>query len=280
MTSMRITLTIAVALAMIACTVAFAQDAEAPEEAVEEAAVEQPQAAQDGERVQDALIALYRFDNVIEGTIIPDATREFGGLDLMIQGAYQGSPVEVRDGAVHLSGVQETQVPGVFSTDPATDIVNSIQASGQLTVEAWVTPAADDLTGPARIVSISRGSGERNVTLGQTNDQYILRLRTSATGQQGTPELMSPEGTLVPDQLQHVIVTFDGQAATMYIDGDAVSQTAHFAGTLNNWDETMSLVIGNETDGNRRWFGSVHLVAIYAYALSPDQVRMNFDAGF
>ncbi|MFW5868233.1 MAG: hypothetical protein ACOCX2_10480, partial [Armatimonadota bacterium] len=123
---MRITLTIAVALAMIACTVAFAQDAEAPAEAAEEAAAEQPQAAQDGERVQDELIALYRFDKMIEGTIIPDVTREFGGLDLMIQGAYQGSPVEVRDGAVHLSGVQETQVPGVFSTDPATDIVNSM----------------------------------------------------------------------------------------------------------------------------------------------------------
>ncbi|MFP4250427.1 MAG: LamG domain-containing protein [Armatimonadota bacterium] len=276
---MRITLTIAVALAMIACTVAFAQDAEAPAEAAEEAAAEQPQAAQDGERVQDELIALYRFDKMIEGTIIPDVTREFGGLDLMIQGAYQGSPVEVRDGAVHLSGVQETQVPGVFSTDPATDIVNSMQASGQLTVEAWVTPAADDLTGPARIVTISHDTAQRNITLGQHRDAYALRMRTSATNGQGNPEVHTPEGSLKVNELQHVVVTFDGQTTVIYVDGESVYEAVDRAGTFENWDDAMHLGIGNEITGDRRWFGSVHLVAFYTYALSPDQVRMNFDAG-
>ncbi|MGI5818369.1 MAG: LamG domain-containing protein [Armatimonadota bacterium] len=277
---MRTTLTIAAALAMIACGMAVAQEAEAPaavEEAVE--AAEQVQPAQAGERVEEDLIALYRFDNVIEGTIIPDATQDFGGLDLVIQGAIEGSPVEVRDDAVHFAAPEMTQVPGLFSSGPATDIVNAIKAAGQLTVEAWITPASESLTGPARIVSISRGSGERNITLGQHEDAFALRLRTSATNQQGSPDLFSPEGTLRADALQHVVVTFDGQTTTIYLDGEAITDSTHFAGTLGSWDETMSLAIGNETDGNRRWLGSVHLVAFYAYALSPDQVRMNFGAG-
>ncbi|MFW6155905.1 MAG: LamG domain-containing protein [Armatimonadota bacterium] len=278
---MRITLTIAVALAMIVCGAAIAQDAEAPAEAAEEAAVEQD--VQGGERVQEHLIALYRFDNVIEGTIIPDVTQEFGGLDLVIQGAVQGVPIEtieLRESAVHFGSPVEMQIPGLFSADPATDIVNAIKAAGQLTLEAWITPASEELTGPARIVSISRGSGERNITLGQHEDTFALRLRTSATDQQGTPALFSPEGTLRANELQHVVATFDGQTTTIYLNGEPIVDSNHFAGTLGSWDETMHLAIGNETDGDRRWFGSVHLVAFYGYALSPAQVRMNFDAGF
>ena len=277
---MRTTVTVVVALALILSAMAIAQDAEAPAEAVEEVAEEQPQAMQAGERVQDELIALYRFDNVIEGTIIPDATQEFGGLDLMIQGAYQGTPVEVRDGAVHLSGVQEAGIPGVFSTAPATDIVNSIQASGQITLEAWVTPAADNLTGPARIVTISHDTAQRNITLGQHQDAYALRMRTSVTDGQGSPEVHTPEGSLRVNELQHVVVTFDGQTTVIYVDGEPVYEAVDRAGSFENWDGSMHLGIGNEIDGNRRWLGSVHLVAFYAYALSPAQVRMNFDAGF
>ncbi|MGI5818370.1 MAG: LamG domain-containing protein [Armatimonadota bacterium] len=276
---MRMTLTIAAALAMIACGTAVAQEAEAPaavEETVE--AAEQVQPAQAGERVEEDLIALYRFDNVVEGTVIPDATQDFGGLDLVIQGAIAGSPVEVRDNAVQFAAPELTQVPGLFSSGPATDIVNAIRAAGQLTVEAWITPASAELTGPARIVSISRSWNERNITLGQEGDTYQLRLRTSGD-QEGTPFIQAPEGMLRVNELQHVAVTFDGQYRTIYLDGEPVAESADNGGTLDNWDETMLLVIGNETDGDRRWLGSVHLVALYASALSPEEIVANFEAG-
>lgn len=272
---MRIALTVMLAVALTAGA-AFAQDAEP---AAEEAAEAPPAIA--GERVQDDLVVLYRFDNVLGDRVIPDLTRDVGGLDLVIQGAIVGVPLQtisLRDDGVRFGAVEEIQVPGVFSTEPASEIVEAVGASGQLTVEAWVTPAADNLTGPARIVTISRSTGERNITLGQERDTYQLRLRTSAN-EEGAPYIHTPQGSLVVNELQHVVVTFDGESRIIYLDGEPLAQSTGNAGTLYNWDETMYLVIGNETDGDRRWYGSVHLVAFYAAALSPQQIQQNFEAG-
>ena len=274
---MRLTLIALLALALSAGA-ALAQDVEP---AAEEAA-QIPAAAAAGQRVSDDLVALYRFDNVIGGRVIPDLTADIGGLDLIIQGAILGVPLEtisVRDDGLRFGAVEEAQIPGVFSTEPATSIVEPVRASGQLTLEAWVTPAADNLTGPARIVSISRDSAERNITLGQNNDTYGLRLRTTGTNEQGTPDVFTEAGTLRVDEPQHVVVTFDGEMTAIYIDGEVAFRGNQHAGDLANWDETMCLVVGNEADGNRRWLGTVHLMAIYSYALSPAQVLTNFSAG-
>jgi len=267
---MRVTLTVALTLAMMAGAVAvLAQD-------VVPAADEQAQPAAMGDRIEDGLIALYRFDDVIEDLVIPDATATVGGLDLIISDPAE--TVTVHDGAVHFAPPGQTVVPGVFSSGPAVSIVDAVVASGQLTLEAWVTPASADQSGPARIVTISHDSSYRNITLGQTGDSYILRLRTSATNIQGSPDMVAPEGTVVADQLQHVVVTFDGQTTTIYVDGEAVAESTEHAGSVDSWDETMSLVLGNEFDGNRRWYGSIHLVAFYNHALSPQQVLTNFEA--
>lgn len=265
---MRVTSIIALALLMAAGTAVLAQEAEP---AADEAQQVTPMLL--GERVETDLVALYRFDNVVEGTIVPDLTADLGGLDLVISGG------EVRDDCVHFPRTDDPAAIGLFSTEAASSVMEAVSASGRITIEAWVTPAAPDLTGPARIVSISRGTGERNFTLGQDRDAYALRLRTSATNQQGMPDVRTPGDTLAVGELQHVAATFDGQTVTIYVDGEAVADSADRAGTLGNWDESMLLAVGNETSGDRPWFGSVHLVAIYSIALSPQQINANFEAG-
>lgn len=265
---MRGALTIALALLIAAGGAALAQDAEP---AAAEAA-EAP-AAVAGERVQDDLAVLYRFDNVVEDAIVPDLTVDLGGLDLTIRGA------EIREDSVYFVRTEEPASIGLFSTEAATPVMDAVGASGQITIEAWVTPAAPDLTGPARIVGISRGTGERNFTLGQQGDAYALRLRTSNTDQQGMPQLSSGDGTLRPGELQHVVVTYDGAVTMIYIDGELVLDSYGRTGSFENWDESMLLAVGNETTGDRPWAGSVHLVAIYSTALSPQQINANFEAG-
>lgn len=272
---MRMTLTVALTLTlMVGGTALFAQDVVPAAE--EPAAPAQPAAM--GDRVADGLVALYRFDELLGDLVIPDAATTIGGVDLIVSGEPLET-VSVHDGAVHFIAPSEATVPGVFSSAPATAIVDAIRASGQFTLEAWLTPASDNQTGPARIVTISRDSSVRNVTLGQTGNSYIVRLRTSGTNEQGSPDMVAPAGTVSADELQHVVVTFDGQTTTIYVDGNPVADSTAHAGSLAGWDPSMSLVLGNEFDGNRRWFGSIHLVAFYAQALSPNQVRTNFDAG-
>lgn len=254
----------------------------APQEAAGDAAAaegDDDAAAEGTDRVTDGLVALYLFDEVIGDALITDRVRPVDGLELLVRGGEANAAVSLRDDAVHFGEI-ETEVPGLFSVGPATVLVQELRSSGRLTVEAWVTPATDTAAGPARIVSISRDASTRNITLGQTQDHYILRLRTSATNVQGWPELEGPEGTLLAGELQHVVVTFDGWTTVMYLDGEPIAETEHFGGTLEGWDDTMSLILGNEFDGERLWSGAIHLVAIYSYALTPEQVLSNYEAGF
>ena len=96
--------------------------------------------------------------------------------------------------------------------------------------------------------------------------------------------MCTPEGSVLAGQLQHVVATYDGARATFYLDGQPVADTTHFAGdagigTLQNWDETMHFMLGNEFTGERLWSGAIHLVAFYTQALTAEQVQANFQAG-
>lgn len=259
-------------------------DDAAPQEAAGEAA------AAGTDRVTDGLVALYLFDEALADVLISDRVRPADGLELLVRPGEPVPMVALRDGAVHFEpaadgdeagakAAADDEIPGVFSVSPAAELVQTLISSSRLTIEAWLTPATDTAEGPARIVSISRDFVDRNITLGQTHDHYILRLRTSGTNIQGWPELEGPEGTLVAGELQHLVVTFDGWTTVMYLDGEPIADTEHFGGTLEGWDDTMPLILGNELTGERLWPGSIHLVAIYSHALTPEQVQTNYEAG-
>jgi len=272
-------------------------DDAAPQEAAGDAAADDDDAAA-GEaaaagtdRVTDGLVALYLFDEALADVLISDRVRPADGLELLVRPGEPVPMVALRDGAVHFEpaadgdeagakAAADDEIPGVFSVSPAAELVQTLSSSSRLTIEAWLTPATDTAEGPARIVSISRDFVDRNITLGQTHDHYILRLRTSGTNIQGWPELEGPEGTLVAGELQHLVVTFDGWTTVMYLDGEPIADTEHFGGTLEGWDDTMPLILGNELTGERLWPGSIHLVAIYSHALTPEQVLSNYEAGF
>jgi VanZ family protein len=49
---------------------------------------------------------------------------------------------------------------------------------------------------------------------------------------------------------------------------------------LRNWNETYRLFLGNEGTLDRPWSGRLYLVAVYDRALSPEEVRANFSAGY
>jgi len=82
----------------------------------------------------------------------------------------------------------------IASPTPATKIIDSIKQSNGITIEAWIKPANNTQTGPARIVTVSKDTGNRNFTLGQKADAYETRLRTTSTSPNGEPALSSPSG--------------------------------------------------------------------------------------
>ena len=165
-----------------------------------------------------------------------------------------------------------------MSAKPARKIIDAVRRSNAITVEAWLKPAKTSQSGPARIVSISQDTSGRNVTLGQDDDVFDVRLRTTGTSTNGIPSTGSPKKSL-QTRLTHVAYTRDAAGSTtIYLDGKQVAR-GKASGNASNWDTNQRLSLANEVTGDRPWLGELHLVAIFDRALSASDVQQNFVAG-
>ena len=82
----------------------------------------------------------------------------------------------------------------IASTGAAGKISAAVRKSGELTLEAWISPANMTQSGPARIVTVSRDTAQRNFTLGQKGSTYEVRFRTTSTSRNGEPALTTQAG--------------------------------------------------------------------------------------
>ena len=166
-----------------------------------------------------------------------------------------------------------------MSFQPATTLNQAIINTQAFTVEAWIKPANNTQNGPARIITLSNGTSDRNLTLAQDGDKYILRTRTSNTTSNGMPNFDAPNGSVTAGQLQHLVATRDAAGnEKMYINGELVAEQLR-TGNLNNWNPNYKLALGNEIGADRPWLGAFHLVALYDQALTQAEVLANYNAG-
>ncbi|MBW4482226.1 MAG: LamG domain-containing protein [Tildeniella torsiva UHER 1998/13D] len=221
-------------------------------------------------RVMAGVQALYDFREG-SGNTIRDRSGMQPALDLVL---VNGAIVRLPQG----QGISLQQPSLLATRDPATRLHQAIQRSQALTIEAWVNPAQlSPSQTPARIVTLSVDTGHRNITLGQNNNQYVTRLRTTTTGINGASKVVEG-GSVNVNQLTHLVYTRDSEGnATLYLNGQ-VKKREVINGDLSNWDATYRLALGNELTSDRPWLGEYHLVAIYDRALSAEEVSQNFAA--
>jgi hypothetical protein len=212
------------------------------------------------QRVATGIQARYDFNEGSGGTIA-DTSGAGTPLDLTV-----GKPALVS----WLSGGLAVNDGGakIESAGRATKIINAVQASNEITVEAWIQPASLTLSGPAGILEVSKNPSQGALLFGQSGGQYETQLKTST----GTPSLQSPASS-VSLSLAHVVYTrtSSGQA-TYYVNGVQVaSQPA--AGSLAVWGADQTLVLANG------WRGDYFLLAVYGRALTGAEVQQNYLAG-
>jgi hypothetical protein len=210
-----------------------------------------------------AVEALYTFDEG-DGDTIRDRSGTGEPLDLKIE---DPSAVEWRDGGLTVGGSTL-----VATTGPAKRLNDAVKRSNALTLEAWITPANTSQSGPARILTLSSASNERNFTLGQDGDRYQVRFRTSETNARGAPYLNGSSGS-VETRLTHVVFTRDATGtASLYVNGERQA-THEVGGDLSNWDDGFRLAIANEFSNDRPWKGTFHRIAVYSRALTAKEIR-------
>src|SRR6056297_3519030 len=68
-------------------------------------------------------------------------------------------------------------------------LMKAVRDSGEITIEVWLKTADLKQSGPARILTLSKNSSERNFTLGQDGNRIDARLRTTGTSLNGIPSV-------------------------------------------------------------------------------------------
>lgn len=215
-------------------------------------------------------LVLYEFDG--RGSVVHD-TSESGEPVPLVQKEAAGTGVTREPGAIELRGKTR-----LLSSGAPREFTEAIQQSNAISIAIWLRPTNTKQAGPARIVTLSDGTSNRNFTIGQDGDKYQVRFRTTKTDANGLPGLTSPNGS-VKTRLSHLVFTraVDG-TTSVFLDGRLASKGTS-KGTLDDWDERYQLAIGDETSGGRGWSGTLYRVAMFDRALSPSEIRSAFNAG-
>lgn len=153
----------------------------------------------------------------------------------------------------------------VVSDAPATAIFEALTATDQFALEIDFVPANVTQDGPARIVSYSDDEYNRNFTYGQDDEMHTVRLRTTTTSNNGTPDINSGD-LLEADERVHVAVLFKDDKVTLYRNESGSwkqFKTAEREGTFLDWVDTYHLIFANEHHADRPWHGKLYRVAIY-----------------
>ncbi len=239
----------------------------------------------EGPHISNGLIAAYDFREG-SGNTVHDVSGVGAPLDLTIQDAGN-----VSWGSDFLSVDTSTVIA---SSGAATKINSAVVAANAITVEAWVKPLDNSLTGAARIVNVGTtvvgdAPFKRNFFLGQDGANIDARLRTTTTGDNGSAPQQQTDasGAVVvnPTELIHIMFTRDASGNSfIYVDGIKRSELGVTqGGDLSNWDASYVLSLANElvytNVAERDFLGEYHLVSFYDRALSAAEVMQNFGAG-
>ncbi len=231
-------------------------------------------------RDNSGAIAFYDFKAGMGETAF-DRSGVAPAIDLTLVGTewVPGGGIQFPAAATKAFAPQETSVK-LFNR-----IADANTGSQAYSVEAWVIPENNAQDGPARIVNYSVDTGNRNFGTGQVGTYYIFRNRSPNSNNNGSnPNLRTPDNSLATS-IQHVVATFDQQnGRRLYIDGQLTLDSTTdpdptVPTTLDNWNNTYRLILGNEHTDDRQWLGQILLVAIYDKSLTQAQIATNFTAG-
>jgi hypothetical protein len=222
-------------------------------------------------RAVDGLQAFYTFMEG-SGDQVRDSSGVGSALDLSI--ADPDNVTWLSDGGLKIES------PTIISSrDKPLKILQAVQQTNEISLELWIAPDNADQDGPARIVSISFDPFNRNFTLGQEFVEFEVRLRTTASDENGNPSISTQQQAVQMRPMHLVYSRAQDGAAQIYIDGVlSVGTTA--SGDFSKWNPDYPLILGNELSNDRPWLGTYYLLAFYNRQLSENEILQNYQAGY
>jgi hypothetical protein len=183
-------------------------------------------------------IALYTFQEG-RGTRVYDQAPVGPPLDLEIAEPHK---------AVWLphGGLALREPTYLHSRQGADKIYLRLTAAHTFSVAVWVEPHDARQYGPARIVSFSLTLWLRNFTLAQEGSDLHFRVRTRASGLNGTIGNLRTKGLGFGPQLAHVVAVYNRGSEALYVNGSPVPRGV-------TWDGLTVIAWSLAFDPTSRW---------------------------
>ncbi|MFT5412259.1 MAG: hypothetical protein ACI9NC_004997, partial [Verrucomicrobiales bacterium] len=131
----------------------------------------------------------------------------------------------------------------------------------QLTIEIDVIPTNSDQDGPARIFSYSTDHFTRNFTVGQSGDQFDLRLQTDGGLENGIIR-DGRFGKIKAGKRYRLVIIYKPGYLAITVNGELMVERDDIKGSIKNWTN-QRLMFGDELTGDRSWHGAIQGLAIY-----------------
>jgi Concanavalin A-like lectin/glucanases superfamily/Fibronectin type III domain len=208
--------------------------------------------------VADGPVGYWRLGEA-SGTTAADVTGAhpgtyFNSPQLGVTGLLSGEA----NSAVRLDGLNDyVRVPSTSALSPTATV----------SVEAWIKPEAIPATGAFASIatkpeaySLQFNGPRLEFTVMRSGQRY----RTQA-----------PIGAVQAGSTYHVVGTYDGANARLYVNGVEVATRA-LTGAVGS--STSGFIFGSWDGSSERFKGTVDEVAVYAHALSPSRVTAHRDA--
>jgi mono/diheme cytochrome c family protein len=225
-----------------------------------------------GNRYDTNIIAKYEFKTGTGGTVF-----DTSGVEPALNLSLSGDASWLGGWGINIKAGGKAQ----GTTTASKKLSDRIKATGEYSIELWAAPA-NVVQEDAYLFSYSGGVASRNVTLAQRAYQYEALARSSTTGANGAPALLTRDADRdAQASLQHIVLTYDPVIGRrLYVNGNATGDVdPRSGGSLADWDDTFALVLGNETSNNRQWQGVMRFAAVHSRVLTLAQIQQNFAAG-
>ena len=126
-----------------------------------------------------------------------------------------------------MRGADLAKRPGVplLSREQEISLYDTLVQANRMTLLVWMRTDNLEQTGPARVVTYSQDLLNRNFTLAQVRNTLTFRVRTPASGENGTDPALFSGQVLSANKTSFVAAVYDGRISRLYVDGKDVAHT-------------------------------------------------------
>ena len=166
---------------------------------------------------------------------------------------------------------------GAFTAQPTVgeSLAAAARSSNQFTWSGLVTADQASTAKPARVFSLSTGVDERNFSIDQVGDRWVVRWRTMWS-RDSARDTEVDIGPVAAGQPTHLVISYDQPDLRVWIDGEGETHRRGRNHDLGNWTP-QEWIVGNEWGGGAPWRGQVQAMLWYDRAFEDKEAGALFE---